>query len=76
MFLMESRLCNTAMDYIEAHGQRANLKIGDDISRAIGTSDWNEAHRLQRTQSKIRKLQLCGKMSEELTADKKNSYSI
>jgi hypothetical protein len=74
MLAMRIECMLSALSYIRAYGRGANFKIGDDISRAIGTSDWNEAHRLQYTQSRIHGLQLCEQMSQRLTAEKKESY--
>ena len=47
----------TAEAYIRSFGLRARAKVGDDISRAIGTHGWDEAHRLIRVLSSIRKAQ-------------------
>ena len=64
-----------ALAYIEEHGDRVFFKIRDEISRAIGLNNWNEAHRLQVLRLNIRKFQVSGQLFEQLTADKKASYS-
>ena len=71
---MISDFALTAIGYLQVHGIRARFRIKDDINRAIGTNDWNEAHRLQRTQLRISRLQLCEQMSLRLTAERQSSY--
>ena len=71
---MSSEFALTAIGYLQVHGVRARFRIEDDINRAIGLSDWDEAHRLQRTQLRISRLQLCEQMSLRLTSEKLNSY--
>ena len=65
-----------ALDYIDGHGARAFFKIGDDISRAIGLSNWDEAHRLQCVRLNIRKFQIAGRLFQKLTAEKKAGHSV
>jgi hypothetical protein len=71
---MSNDFALSAIGYLQVHGARARYRIEDDINRASGTNNWDEAHRLQRTQLRISRLQFCEQMSLRLTAERQNSY--
>jgi len=66
MLRMSDDIGRAAAHYLSLYGERAYSRLGDDISRAIGRQDWDEAHRLQGAQIRVRRIRLCEQITERL----------
>jgi hypothetical protein len=66
MLLDHSALEARAETYLMAHGRSAYARVGDEISCAIGSHQWDKAHYLQRLQWRIRKLERLRQISDQV----------
>jgi hypothetical protein len=66
MKLDEHALNNAAEHYSRSYGAEAYQKIGDDISIAVGSRQWDDAYVLQRVQWRLRKLERLRQIAAKL----------
>lgn len=57
---MSDAVGTLVMCYVDQHGRQAGASMRDDESRAIGRSDWDAVHQLQRAKLRLLRMQMAG----------------
>jgi hypothetical protein len=59
MLRMSDETGQSAIQYLDRFGDRAWVRICDDISKSIASRDWDRVYFLQRAQLRIRRYLMC-----------------
>lgn len=76
MIRMEDEVGQLAQRYRDQYGDRATVRLDDDISRAIGRTDWDECRRLQRARLRLRRVELSHQIAERLSICRLGDHSV
>ena len=52
-----------AMAYFKFYGDRAHVRVDDDISSAVGQHEWSAAHTLNRVKLRLMRLRIAGQLN-------------